>query len=229
MATAPLRQIAQFLAGMTRAEEISRDVSRRQAAMAADPAMRRFLVLQSRQEASHARVFGAALRLTTRRSRCPGRLAGALSAFEARLYADLDAGRLESSLIGLQGVLEAIGAVALSAPMTELSAIGARFVPFRATLLRQEAMHHRYGRYWLARLAAGNGCAGDALHRSWREYADLGDAALSASVEIFEGFDIDQRTYLDAGRAAIRAELLVTAATPARAPAGASSGRPAMA
>ena len=114
-----LPRIAQFLAGMLRAEEISRDVARRQALLAPDAAMRRFLALQSRQEALHAGAFRAALHLTSRRNRCPDALASALDRFAARLHADLDAGLLEGSLIGLQGVLEGIGAVALGAPRTE--------------------------------------------------------------------------------------------------------------
>ncbi len=204
---ASLRPIAQFFAGMSRAEAISRDVSRRQAELAPDSAMRRFLMLQSRQEALHAAMFGAALRFASRRDRCPDRLADALARFASRLNADLDAGWLAGSLIGLQGVLEAIGVVALSAPSTELATFAAQFVPLRHALLAQEQAHHRVGRYWLARLVAGDDGSDDALRRSRLEYAGLGEAVLVASVEIFDGFDVEQRIYLDAGRAAIRSAL----------------------
>ena len=202
-----LPRIAQFFAGMLRAEEISRDVARRQALIAPGAAMRRFLALQSRQEALHARAFRAALHLASRRDRCPGALASALDRFAARLHADLDAGSLEGSLIGLQGVLEGIGAVALGAPKTELATIGGRLVPLRQVLLRQEAMHHRCGLHWLAQLCTDRIRDHDALQRSRRDYADLGEAVLVASVDIFEGFDIDQRLYRDAARAAIAAAL----------------------
>jgi hypothetical protein len=202
-----LRPIAQFFAGMSRAEVISRDVSRRQAELAPDSAMRRFLTLQSRQEAVHAAIFGSALRVASRRDRCPDRLADALARLGSRLNADLDAGWLAGSLIGLQGVLEAIGAVALSAPSTELATIAARFVPLRHALLAQEQAHHRVGRYWLAQIAAGADRSDDALKCSRLEYAELGEAVLVASIEIFDGFDVEQRIYLDAGRAAIRSAL----------------------
>lgn len=202
-----LPHIAQFFAGMTRAEEISRDVSRRQALIAPNTAMRSFLASQSRQEALHAAAFRAALRLASRRHSYPDPLARALDRFAARLHADLDAGWLEGSLIGLQGVLEGIGAVALGAPRTELASIGARFVPLRHVLLAQEESHHRHGLRWLARLSADRARDQGALRRSQREYADLGEEVVVASVEIFEGFDVEQRVYLDAGRAAIAASL----------------------
>jgi hypothetical protein len=202
-----LPRIAQFFAGMLRAEEISRDVARRQALLAPDAAMRRFFMLQSRQEALHAGVFRAGLHLASRRNRCPDALASALGRFAARLHADLDAGSLAGSLIGLQGVLEGIGAVALGAPRTELSSLGARFVPLRSVLLRQEAMHHRAGLRWLARLCAERNGDHAAVQDSQRDYADLGFAVVEAGVEIFQGFAVDQRLYRDDAKAAIAAAL----------------------
>ncbi|MDQ6620264.1 MAG: hypothetical protein M3Z31_11300 [Pseudomonadota bacterium] len=194
--------VSSLFVGVKLAEEISRDISFRQAALAPDSRMRRFFELQSKQEAMHATVFDVAARLTARRAGCPASLSTALDCFAARLHSDLDAGLLPESVVGLQGVFEALGEVALSAPRGRIAGFAARLVPLRSTFLKQERMHHRYGRRCLQQLVADDRVR-ERLRASSREYFALGAAVLAASIELFDGFEAEQRRYAEDGDVAI--------------------------
>lgn len=80
--------LSPLLAAVTLAEEISRDVSARQALLAPWP-LSRALKHQSWQETAHAAVFRTALQYLPGRASCPALLEKALRRYAAQLHADL--------------------------------------------------------------------------------------------------------------------------------------------
>lgn len=198
------RAVAAMFSGLRAAEELSRDIAGRQAALAQQAKMRRFFEHQAAQEAVHAGIFDISLRLLAPHARCPDRLASALAKFRARLDADLRDARLGDSIVGLQGVFEALGEVALRPAQGGIAAFASRFVPLRSVLFEQERMHQRYGRYWLMRIAATDERVRSRLAQVHAEYIAHGENLLAASIEIFDAFPLDQHRYLADGLAAIR-------------------------
>jgi hypothetical protein len=201
---ASVRCIGQLLVALKAAEEISRDTAWRQAGMAGDPALRAALLVQARQEAVHASAFSAALKVAAVDVMAPHGLLRALADYRARLDADLDAGRLGSSLLGLQVVFESLGAVALRPPESALSWRAAGLLPMRALLLRQEEAHHALGEAWLQRLAARGQLGSDGLEPSCRVYTALAEAALEQGIALFAGFPADQEAYWQVATARIQ-------------------------
>ena len=199
--TAALRRLGPLLAALRLAERVSRDVALAQSALAPTPALRRALRLQSRQEAMHAATFGAALALAGRRARCPPRLEAALGDYRRRLEADVAAGALAASMVGLQCVFECLGEVALQPPAGALARLGDRMVPLRALLLAQEEAHHQLGERWVPRLLGGAAAAKVAAVAAARSaYPDLALAAVDAGVEAFGEFEADGRGFAEAAR-----------------------------
>lgn len=149
--TTTLSALGPLLAAITQAEELSRDISARQALLA--PArLRRTLQQQSWQEAAHATVFRTALQCLPGRFSCPPAVQAALHAYARRLHRDLDRGALAESLIGLQCVLEALAGVALQPPPGALARRADALVPLRPFILHQEQGHERLGQAWAPRL-----------------------------------------------------------------------------
>lgn len=160
----PLPTLGPLLAAITQAEELSRDISARQALLAPAP-LRRTLQQQSWQEAAHATVFRSALQCLPGRFSCPPAVRAALDDYAHRLHADLDRGSLADSLIGLQGTLEGFAAVALQPPPGTLARRADALVPLWSFILHQEQGHERLGGVWSPRLepdcAARLRCADD--------------------------------------------------------------------
>lgn len=190
MKRAALSTLGPLLAAITVAEEISRDVSARQALLA--PArLRGTLRRQSWQEAAHATVFRTALHCLPGRFSCPPAVHAHLAAYAARLHADLDRGALAASMIGLHCVLEGFAAVALQPPAGVLAAAADTLVPLRSFILHQEQAHHRLGDVWVPRLLAvpqqRATCAGD--------YCALAEALLEAGLAELECLHEDAADY----------------------------------
>lgn len=199
-----MRALSAMFSALKGAEEISRDVALCQVSLAPEPKLRRCLEQQARQEAHHARVFEAALRIVSPRVRTSERLNRALAAYRARLDADLDLGRLGESIVGLQCVFEALGEVVLCPVQGGIAMFASRFVPLRGALLQQERMHRRFGCRWLRRLLAADEAAGPRLAYAYREYVEYGEEVLAASVEIFDAFPLDQRRFASDALGAMR-------------------------
>ena len=196
-----LQRLAPLLAALQEGEAMSRDIALAQSACAPTPALRQALRLQSRQEAAHAAVFGAALRCTGQRVLCPPRLLRALAEYRDRLNADVRAGALVASVFGLQCVFESLGEVALQPPAGALARLGDRLVPLRALMLQQEQAHHQLGRRWVARWAAiASTAEAGALAAARDSYLALADAVIDAGVEAFGPFEVDGRHFADAAR-----------------------------
>lgn len=189
-ATASLRAIAPLLAAITLAEEISRDVTARQALLA-PPRLRQTLHQQSWQETAHAAVFRSALHCIPGSFQCPPGVRSALQEYAARLHSDLDRGALALTIVGLHCVLEGFAAVALQAPPGLLASTADSLVPLRSFILHQERAHQRLGEIWAPRLLPDP----MALAGSAREYCALAEALLDAGLGELECLHTDADHY----------------------------------
>lgn len=193
---AAAKRLAPLLVAVTAFEEMSRDVTRRQSALAPSPGLAHALVRQSRQEAMHAVVFRGALRLTGLHAASPPRLAEALAQCRARLEDDLDRGDLACSMLGLHCVLEGLGGVALQPPAGDLGRLGDHLVPLRALILKQELAHQHLGELWVERLAANR----LALQAACSAYVELAESVVDAGLAAFGNYAMDQALYLAGSR-----------------------------
>lgn len=195
-AALPPHSLGPLLAAVTLAEEISRDISARQALLAPAP-LGRALARQSWQETVHAAVFRSALQCLPGRAACPAALEQALRRYAAQLHDDLDRNDLAASMIGLHCVLEGFGAVALRPPPGALARLADRIVPVRSFILHQELGHQRLGQVWVERL--GGDPAG--LDAALRIYVELAEASLQAGLNTLECLAADREYYEGAVRA----------------------------
>ena len=205
MAASSPKSLSSLLAAVTLAEEISRDVSARQSLIAPRP-LGAALKRQSWQEHSHVAIFRAARQCLPRKASCPPPLQRALQGYSARLHADIDRNDLAGSIVGLQCVLEGLGAVALQPPPGALAAFAERCLPVRSFILHQELGHQRLGEVWLPRLDATPA----RLLSAARAYTELAQAVLQAGLATLDCLAADAGHYEQAVRAHLKStELLV--------------------
>ncbi len=194
---AAAKRLAPLLVAVTAFEEMSRDVTRRQSALAPSPGLAHALLRQCRQEAMHAAVFRAALRLTgMRAAAAPPRLAEALARCRARLEDDLDRGDLACSMLGLHCVFEGLGGVALQPPAGDLGRLGDHLVPLRTLILKQELAHQHLGELWVKRLAGDR----RALHAACNAYVEIAESVVDAGLAAFGDYAMDRALYLAGSR-----------------------------
>lgn len=181
MVTASIVQrVAPLLCAVQLGEALARDIARAQAAIAPTPRLARALGHQSLQEALHSKLFRAALQCIPGQHSCPPRIARSLAAYRSRLEADIRAGNLLGSMIGLQFVFEGLGPLALQPPAGPLAAVCDRLVPLRWLILRQEEAHHRMGLHWTARLASSPDATAGHLQGYLDEAQEVADAGLES-------------------------------------------------
>ncbi len=190
------REIARAAAVLAAGERLAHEVATRQGSIADRAAWARFFSAQARQERVHAGVFASAAELLA-----PGCDAGPLAtdeiaALRARLDADLDAGRLGCSVVGLQVAIEALGAAVLDELGTVLANHLPALVPVHRMLARQEAAHQRFGVRWVEAAVAGGALRELELARAVRNYGPLTRDLLAACTGVLEGFDVAPARYL---------------------------------
>ncbi len=145
-------RIARLFDVLWHGERIARDVAARQALICGETKAQRFFAMQSAQESLHAATFRAACAvLTPRTHTLQSPAVTALSEYRRHLEHDLASGHLAGSIVGLQIVLEGLGALTLSRMNLALSRHGPRFAAFKRLLEHQEDSHHAFGCRWLAR------------------------------------------------------------------------------
>lgn len=164
-------------------ECIAHDIAVRQAMICGNAKAKRFFAMQASQESIHATLFHAATLVLAPRTRMVQTNAvTALGAYRRQLAHDLERGHLVSTIIGLQIVLEGLGALTLAHINPALSRHGARFAPFKRLLEQQEDTHHAFGCRWLAREDAASipRMAADA-----RRYFELACDVIGNSEDLF--------------------------------------------
>ncbi|MGH8710032.1 MAG: hypothetical protein ACREVA_01745 [Burkholderiales bacterium] len=188
--------IADLFHALALGERLAQDCARRQVVFAADPKMRHFLTRQSQQEAFHALVLNGAGAVLDSKRNAATPLIQALQAYGARLESDLDARRLAPSLLGMQVMLEGIGAVVLEKMDMNLSELHSpRFAPFRRLLQQQEDAHHAFGLHALEQIITADPAQLEPLRVAARDYLALSRNILFTCSDLFQYFNSNVTDY----------------------------------
>ena len=182
------RQLAHALRVLLQGEQLAHECAQRQATLATGGNIRRFLALQARQERFHAEVFSQIMLTLDPRAAvatADSPACRAMVQWQRRLSADLAARDLPSSLVGMQLVLEGVGAAILKDVDSALDRRGERFAALRRTLRRQEEAHHAFGLRTLERLAASQPELTPRLRAAATDYQHLSATVISECDEVF--------------------------------------------
>ncbi|MEO7760803.1 MAG: hypothetical protein ABIS68_02700 [Casimicrobiaceae bacterium] len=183
-------RIADLFNALVLGERLAQGCAHRQAVIAADTKIRHFFTHQAQQEAFHALVLKGTVAVLDCKRNADTPLIQALHAYGARLEADLDARRLAPSLLGMQVMLEGIGAVVLQKLDVSLSDRHIpRFAPFRRLVLKQEDAHHAFGLHMLKQIITADPAQIEPLRAAARDYLALARDLLIACSELFQHFD----------------------------------------
>lgn len=187
--------IARLFHALAYGERLAQDCARRQAELAADPKMRRFLLRQAQQENFHALVFEGAVAVLAPKEAVASPATDALQDYRKRLEADLDTGKLAESLLGMQVVLEGLGNVVLEKIDITLSQHGSRFAPFRRLLHQQEEAHHAFGLHSLEQLLRDDSALIHRLRAAGKDYLECSQTALESCADVFLHFESSPAEY----------------------------------
>jgi hypothetical protein len=137
-----------FLRLLARGERVAQRMATRQAKIATEPRMVRFLRSQARQEHMHALIFDGF-------ARALGAPSPRLDDDPYRIYAlqlqdAADRGDFHETVLGTQVVLEALGEVLLERLDRGIARRGDFLLRLRRRILAQEAAHHAFGEAILA-------------------------------------------------------------------------------
>jgi len=188
------QQIARLLGFLQHGEWLARDMAARQARLAGTPVLRRFLAVQSRQEAFHAAVFQNAVHWLAPRGVHPPTLKP-LARYRASIEASLAQGNLAESLLALQVLFEALGEVVLHAIDTGIERRGGGFARLRLALRAQEQAHHAFGVRTLDSLLAGNQNSTERLYKRSSVYLECIDDMLRELADLFAVFNENPADY----------------------------------
>ncbi len=189
------RDLARAASLLEAAERLALHAASRQATIAHAPRAARFLALQARQEASHARVFAAAATLLAPGAPVAHPAQPALTAYRARLDRDLDAGDLCSSVIGVQVTLEALGRAVLGELEGGLACHLPVLAPLHRVLSRQEAAHHAFGVQLVRRAAERGELAVPLARAAAGDYRSLATGLLAACAEMLDALGASPAPY----------------------------------
>ncbi len=181
------REFARAATLLEAAERLALRAASGQTGLAREPRTARFLALQARQEAFHARVFAAAAAFLAPGPTLAHPAGPALTAYQARLDRDLDADDLSSSVIGTQVALEALGRAVLGELEAGLTHHLPALAPLHRVLSRQEAAHHAFGLQIVERAAAGGELSAPRLRAAAIDYRALVGGLLAACAEMLDG------------------------------------------
>ena len=189
-------QLAHLFQVLVAGEQLAQECVLRQVLLAPERKTRNFLATQAQQEALHARVFSrAASALAPRGSVSDSPALCAMRHYRERLLADLDDENLGGSLVGMQVVLEGVGAMVLKEIDAVLRRRGDRYAALRRRVLLQEDAHHAFGLRSIERLCAETTAAYAPLVTAGREYVALSDGILTACEELFFYLGADPQFY----------------------------------
>jgi hypothetical protein len=189
----PIARLLQFL---EHGERLAHDCARAQAELAPEPAMRRFLLGQARQEAAHAVVFQAAIAWLAPRhlGACP--LLPPLVRYRALLDDALRRGDLAETLLAEQIILEGLGEAILKRMEEGLAKREAPFGRLRRVLIHQEEAHHAFGHRYLERAIEEGHTSADCLRPHGLEYVALAEAMVGTLGELFDSIEEDPYAWI---------------------------------
>ena len=183
--------IARLLTFLEHGERMAHDCAKAQAALSEDPGARRFLLSQARHEAMHARVFQGAIVWLAPKHLRDSPFLPALEAYRQLLNDALARRDLIETFLAEQVVLEGLGEAILTRIEQGLVKRAAPFGRLRRILLRQEEVHHGFGRRQLERAVERGETDPQTLRRQAERYLDLTDAMVLTLCDLFESIDED--------------------------------------
>ena len=187
--------IARLLTFLEHGERMAHDCAKAQAALSEDPGACRFLLSQARQEAMHARVFQGAIVWLSPKYLRDSPFLPALEEYRRMLNDALARRDLMETFLAEQVVLEGLGEAILTRIEQGLVKRGAPFGRLRRILLRQEEMHHGFGRRQLERAVERGETDSESLKRQAERYLDLADGMVLTLCDLFDSIDEDAEAW----------------------------------
>ena len=194
-------QIARLLGFLIQGERLAETCATRQATIATQPGMRRFLLAQSRQEAMHAAVFENAANWLAPARKSAQPMSPAMRRYRAHLDAALCAGDLAETLLAQQVILEGLGEVVLTNIAAGIQRRNGVLQRLHRSLLRQEQTHHGFGVSQLRHMLGTGLISAETLRCKAHEYLACAEAMLDEMQDQFDYFDEDAAQYKHALRA----------------------------
>lgn len=187
--------IARLLRFLEQGERLAHECARAQSMLAPQAGMRRFLLVQARQEYTHACVFHTAIAWLAPRhlGACP--LLLPLERYRARLADAISCGKFIETVLAEQIILEGLGEAILRRLEAGLIKRKAGFSRLRRILLHQEEAHHNFGCRVLERAMASGQTSSDALRLRAQEYLALTDTMVATLSDLFVSIDEDPSAY----------------------------------
>jgi len=183
--------IARLLRFLEQGERLAHDCARAQAKLAPDPALRRFLSGQARQEAAHAVIFQATIAWLAPRHLGPCPLLAPLERYRALIDEALGRGNFAETILAEQIILEGLGEAILQRIEAGLVKRRAPFTRLRRLFLLQEEAHHATGCRFLERQVATGQAPPDALRSRVQAYLELAQAMVMTLADLFTSIDED--------------------------------------
>lgn len=195
--------IARLLTFLEHGERMANGCAKAQAALAPEAGARRFLLSQARQEAMHALVFQGAIAWLAPKHLGDAPFLPALEEYRKILNDALDRQDLLETFLAEQVILEGLGEAILTRIEQGLAKRHAPFSRLRRILLRQEEVHHGFGRRQLERASERGEVDQTHLRQRAQHYLALTDAMVLTLRDLFDTIDedaaawaADVRTYL---------------------------------
>ncbi|WHZ22777.1 MAG: hypothetical protein OJF47_001889 [Nitrospira sp.] len=183
--------IARLLSFLEQGERMAHTCARAQVALAPDATAQRFLTTQAKQEAMHAMVFQGAIAWLAPRHLGDAPFLPALEDYRRLLDDAIRRGDWLESILAEQVILEGLGEAILTRIETGMEKRGAPFQKLRRTLLRQEEVHHGFGRRGLEQALMDGRADPDRLRRQADGYLELTETMVLTLAQLFETIDED--------------------------------------
>ncbi len=187
-------QTARLLHFLMLGERLAHDCARAQAALVAEPAMRRFFLTQARQEGFHAKVFHRGILWLTPKGACQALVLAPMNRYRMLIETALHRAQLAETLLAQQVILESLGEVILERISEGMTRQRLGFTRLRRMILHQEHAHHAFGLRCLRQLVAADIALAERLRERSGEYFQLIDSMLEAQCDLFAFFDEDPTT-----------------------------------
>ena len=200
-------QIARLLHILAHGERMAQTCAARQADLAPQTEVTRFLRLQSRQEAAHARLFNAgAIWLGGGHASRPF-IPPAMVRYENDLTTALDSGSLAETLLAQQVIMEGLGEIVLANIAAGVRRRHGILHRLHHTLLRQEETHLAFGRLQINNMLSSGQISRDVLQQQASHYLALAEGLLDELQEMFDFFNENTAQYKAALRSSIASAL----------------------